>query len=56
MIKLQYLSQMGYCPQNDALIKSLNAYDHLRLFARLRGIPEDQVEREVKEWIDRLSK
>ncbi|KAJ8686329.1 hypothetical protein QAD02_022123 [Eretmocerus hayati] len=50
-----YLSQMGYCPQNDALIKSLNSYDHLRLFARLRGIPEDKVESEVRTWIQRLN-
>ncbi|XP_014231053.1 ATP-binding cassette sub-family A member 3-like isoform X1 [Trichogramma pretiosum] len=49
------LSQMGYCPQNDAIVKCLNAYDHLRLFARLRGIPESQVENEVKKWIDRLN-
>ena len=51
----QYLSQMGYCPQNDAIIRCLNATDHLRLFARLRGIPEPQVNSEVKKWIDRLS-
>lgn len=46
---------MGYCPQNDAIIKSINAYHHLRLFARLRGIPKSQVETEVQKWIDRLS-
>ncbi|XP_008205027.1 phospholipid-transporting ATPase ABCA1 [Nasonia vitripennis] len=51
----RYLSQMGYCPQNDAIIRSLNSYDHLRLFARLRGIPEREVETEVKKWIDRLN-
>ncbi|XP_058807246.1 phospholipid-transporting ATPase ABCA1-like isoform X2 [Phymastichus coffea] len=52
--KKYYLSQMGYCPQNDAIIRCLNAYDHLRLFARLRGIPECQVDIEVEKWIDRL--
>lgn len=46
---------MGYCPQNDAIIRSLNSYDHLRLFARLRGIQESQVDAEVKKWINRLS-
>ncbi|XP_008203603.1 phospholipid-transporting ATPase ABCA1 isoform X2 [Nasonia vitripennis] len=50
-----YLSQMGYCPQNDAIIRCLNASEHLRLFARLRGIPESQVNNEVKKWIDRLN-
>lgn len=53
--KKYYLSQMGYCPQNDAIIRCLNATDHLRLFARLRGIPELQVNTEVKKWIDRLN-
>ncbi|KAL7306039.1 hypothetical protein TKK_0001504 [Trichogramma kaykai] len=53
--KTYFLSQMGYCPQNDALITSLNAYDHLRLFARLRGIPSYQVEKEVATWIKRLN-
>lgn len=47
---------MGYCPQTDALISSLNAFDHLRLFARLRGIPKANVELEVNKWINRLSK
>ncbi|CAB0039717.1 unnamed protein product, partial [Trichogramma brassicae] len=53
--KTYFLSQMGYCPQNDALITSLNAYDHLRLFARLRGIPSYEVEKEVDTWINRLN-
>ncbi|XP_014230700.1 ATP-binding cassette sub-family A member 1-like [Trichogramma pretiosum] len=52
--RYHYLSQMGYCPQQDAMLGSLNAYDHLRLFARLRGIPDDQVDAEVKKWIDKL--
>ena len=47
---------MGYCPQNDAIIRSFNAYDHLKLFACLRGVPADQVNKEVQKWIDRLSK
>ncbi|XP_014205585.1 ATP-binding cassette sub-family A member 2-like [Copidosoma floridanum] len=51
----QNLSQMGYCPQNDAIVRSLNTYDHLRLFARLRGIPEHEVIKETKKWIRRLN-
>lgn len=46
---------MGYCPQTDALIPSLNTFDHLRLIARLRGIPKSNVELEVNKWINRLS-
>ncbi|XP_011141339.1 ATP-binding cassette sub-family A member 1 [Harpegnathos saltator] len=55
MNRKQYLSEMGYCPQTDALIPSLNAFDHLRLFARLRGIPKLNVELEVNKWINRLN-
>ncbi|XP_032690164.1 phospholipid-transporting ATPase ABCA1-like isoform X2 [Odontomachus brunneus] len=51
----QYMSEMGYCPQTDALIPSLNTFDHLRLFARLRGIPKSKVELEVNKWINRLN-
>ncbi|XP_014485767.1 PREDICTED: ATP-binding cassette sub-family A member 1-like [Dinoponera quadriceps] len=51
----EYLSEMGYCPQTDALIPSLNTFDHLRLFARLRGIPKSNVELEVNKWINRLN-
>ncbi|XP_058807215.1 retinal-specific phospholipid-transporting ATPase ABCA4-like [Phymastichus coffea] len=53
--KKYFLSQMGYCPQHDAILKCLNSYDHLRLFARLRGIPEDRVENEVDAWIEKLN-
>ncbi|XP_039306572.1 retinal-specific phospholipid-transporting ATPase ABCA4 [Solenopsis invicta] len=53
--KTKYLSEMGYCPQTDALIPSLNTFDHLRLFARLRGIPKSNVELEVNKWINRLN-
>ncbi|XP_012538072.1 phospholipid-transporting ATPase ABCA1 [Monomorium pharaonis] len=53
--RTKYLSEMGYCPQTDALIPSLNTFDHLRLFARLRGIPKCNVELEVNKWINRLN-
>lgn len=51
----EYLSQIGYCPQNTALIDSLNARDHLRLFTQIRGMPKNQVNLEVEEWIKRLN-
>ncbi|KZC13655.1 PREDICTED: ATP-binding cassette sub-family A member 1-like [Dufourea novaeangliae] len=50
-----YLAQMGYCPQTDALLGSLNSFDHLRLFALLRGIPKSKVDLEVNKWINRLN-
>ncbi|XP_076644769.1 phospholipid-transporting ATPase ABCA3 [Halictus rubicundus] len=50
-----YLSQMGYCPQTDAMLGALNTFDHLRLFALLRGIPKVKVDLEVNKWINRLN-
>jgi ATP-binding cassette subfamily A (ABC1) protein 1 len=40
---------IGYCPQTNALVPLLTAREHLILFARLRCIPEEYVER-VSEW------
>ncbi|KAH9367679.1 hypothetical protein HPB48_012795 [Haemaphysalis longicornis] len=43
---------IGYCPQSDALLGKLNAYETLRLFGLLRGVPDNQlysmVERLIK--------
>uniref|UniRef100_A0A4W3GUE0 ATP-binding cassette sub-family A member 1-like n=1 Tax=Callorhinchus milii TaxID=7868 RepID=A0A4W3GUE0_CALMI len=40
---------MGYCPQFDAINDLLNGREHLELYARLRGIPEEEVQK-VAEW------
>ncbi|CAH3169190.1 unnamed protein product [Porites evermanni] len=34
---------MGYCPQFDGLDNLLTAAEHLQLYARLRGVPEQDV-------------
>ena len=34
---------IGYCPQFDALIGTLTAREHLTLFARIKGMPEEEV-------------
>ncbi|XP_048510198.1 ATP-binding cassette sub-family A member 7-like [Athalia rosae] len=52
--RTKYLAGIGYCPQINALITSFNAYEHLSLFARLRGVPADRVAAEVQMWIDKL--
>ncbi len=36
---------LGYCPQFDALDPLLTGREHLRLYARLRGLPEEDVKR-----------
>ncbi|NXU74146.1 ABCA4 protein, partial [Oreotrochilus melanogaster] len=40
---------MGYCPQFDAIDDLLTGREHLYLYARLRGIPEEDIQR-VAEW------
>lgn len=34
---------LGYCPQWDALLENLTTYEHLCLYARIKGIPESSV-------------
>ena len=34
---------IGYCPQFDALIDEMTGRDHLMLYARLRGIPSNEL-------------
>lgn len=36
---------MGYCPQFDAVDDLLTGREHLYLYARLRGVPADEIER-----------
>ena len=37
----------GVCPQHNILFDLLTCAEHLRLFAGLKGVPEDQIEKEV---------
>ena len=39
---------MGYCPQFDALNDLLTAREHLKLYARIRGIEEEDVNQVCK--------
>lgn len=36
--------QIGYCPQFDALLEFLTAKEHLELYARIKGVPELQID------------
>ncbi|KAM9795719.1 phospholipid-transporting ATPase ABCA1 isoform 1-T1 [Syngnathus typhle] len=40
---------MGYCPQFDAICDLLTGIEHLELYARLHGVPEESV-KEVAQW------
>ena len=41
---LQALQSLGYCPQFDAVPQEMTGSEALRLFAALRGIPEECIE------------
>jgi ABC-type multidrug transport system ATPase subunit len=36
---------MGYCPQSDAIDDLLTGREHLYLYARLRGVPAEEIEK-----------
>lgn len=36
---------IGYCPQHDALWSSLTIREHLNVYATIRGISKDQIEK-----------
>ncbi|CAI4229028.1 unnamed protein product [Auanema sp. JU1783] len=45
-------SHIGYCPQYDAIIKQMTGEETLFMFARIRGIPSD----EIPECVDAVIK
>jgi len=40
----QVHSNLGYCPQFDGLIGEMTGRETIRMFARLRGIPEGEID------------
>ena len=50
----QYQSQIGYCPQFDALLDRLNSFETLQLYGRLRGIPDHAIKLEVNRLIKKV--
>ncbi|KAH9367769.1 hypothetical protein HPB48_014054 [Haemaphysalis longicornis] len=47
----EWQSFIGYCPQRDALLSRLNAYETLRLFGRLRGVTGQKLDQMAKRLI-----
>ncbi|KAK8787583.1 hypothetical protein V5799_022640 [Amblyomma americanum] len=45
--RLEYQRQIGYCPRENPVITRLNSHEMLQLIARLRGLPNDDIEQEV---------
>ncbi|KAL1477508.1 hypothetical protein MTO96_035679 [Rhipicephalus appendiculatus] len=49
---LVWQSRIGYCPQGNAQLEKLSAYENLYLFGRLRGVPETSLPDAVERIID----
>ncbi|XP_063839916.1 phospholipid-transporting ATPase ABCA3-like isoform X2 [Scylla paramamosain] len=45
---------IGYCPQFDALLDHLTGRETLRMFARLRGVPERLIDSTIKSLAEEL--
>ncbi|BHF81068.1 hypothetical protein SprV_0702419700 [Sparganum proliferum] len=48
-------TQIGYCPQFDALHPHLTGYETLQFYARIRGFPENDIKPVVDALIDHMS-
>lgn len=46
--------EIGYCPQSNAIFDTMTTTEHLHIFAALRGIHRDDIEKAVKWAIDKL--
>jgi len=44
----QIRQNLGVCPQHDVLFRRLNTEEHLYLFARIKGVPEQFIKNEVE--------
>lgn len=47
----RFLSEIGYCPQFDAIIETMTGREMMVLMAKLRGIPGSQLEPEINRWL-----
>ncbi|GFO39485.1 ATP-binding cassette sub-family a member 3 [Plakobranchus ocellatus] len=50
----QVQANMGYCPQFDAIIGQMTGRETLVMYARLRGVPEENIDYVVNSLIDIL--
>ena len=53
-VGFQVRQQLGYCPQFDALINEMTGRETLVMYARLRGVPENDIPEVVDTMIERL--
>lgn len=51
-----FLQNIGYCPQFDAIIGVLTGREMLKLFCHLRGVPSRDIKWQVDKWLKKLGK
>lgn len=50
----QVRKTLGICPQHDVIWPELSVYDHLYLYAGLKGVPRHRIQKEVDNMIDEI--
>uniref|UniRef100_A0A6E8VSN7 ABC transporter domain-containing protein n=1 Tax=Anopheles coluzzii TaxID=1518534 RepID=A0A6E8VSN7_ANOCL len=51
----QFRNTLGFCPQHNVLFDELTVAEHIRFFARLKGIREDEyIEQEIDKYLQAL--
>ncbi len=45
---------IGYVPQEDVMFDKLNAYEHLRLFATIKGVHRSAMQQQITEELERV--
>jgi ABC-type multidrug transport system ATPase subunit len=50
--RVEFLSKIGYCPQNFCLFERFTATQMLELMGRLRGIPKAELNQHVDQWLN----
>jgi ABC-type multidrug transport system ATPase subunit len=52
--QLECRRMIGYCPQFDALLDLLTVREHLELFARIKSVPEKEIEGVVRTKLEEM--
>lgn len=45
---------IGFCPQHDIVFDELTVYEHLKIFATIKGVPWNEQQQEIENLVDRL--
>ena len=52
--RTSFLKKIGYCPQFDGIVGVLTGREMLELFSKLRGVPKNDMKRQVDKWLVKL--